>query len=225
MSLISPFEVIKYSGAGPSYPVDNIRLLIPIYERDFLIGCIGDTYYNLLLKDVRKFETATVYVKNQSYTAGDYVIYNGAILESCISLNTTEPSVINDKWKEPSKFTKKAYNGLWDNYLRNILAFVIYKEAIPYDTIKSGAKGLIVSESDQSGATTADSRTIEYVLRHKQKHIDLLISGLKKYITDQYELFKADSSKGADYSEVSFIKDSCENCNGGVQNRRIGFIK
>jgi len=225
-NLITPFEVVKYSAAGNSYPLDNIRLLIQILEREFMISCIGEDYYNLMLNNVRKFDTAKAWVKATSYSAGDYVIYNGAILESCVSLNNTEPSVINDKWKEPAKFTKKAYNSLWDLYLKNILAFKIYKEAIPHDTIKSGAKGLVVSGADGSGAATATHKDVEYILRHIQNNIDLLVSGLNKYITDQYDLFKTDSTKGFDFSEVKFIKDSCDTCNvPGKRNRRMGFFE
>jgi len=225
-NLLTPFEVVKYSAAGKSYPLDNIRLLIPVFERDFMISCIGEPYYNSMLKDVRKFDTAKLWVKGTSYNASDYVIYNGSILESCKSLNTSEPSITNEDWRIPNKFSKKAFNSLWDNYLRNVLCFKIYKEALPQDTILSGAKGLVVTTADQSGAMTAQAKDIEYILRHIQKHIDLLIDGMKNFIQINNDLYKLDPTKGFDYSEIYFVKEDCEPCNiQGKQNRTIAFLQ
>lgn len=224
-NLLTPFEVIKYSAAGKSYPLDNIRLLIPVFERDFMIGCIGEPYYNLMLKDVRKFDTAKAWINGTSYNTGDYIIYNGSILESCKSTNTTEPSVINENWREPNKFNKKAYNSLWDNYLRNVLCFKIYKEALPQDTFLSGAKGLVITSQDQSGAMTAQSKDVEYILRHIQKHIDLLIEGMKSFIETNCEAYKLDITNGFDYSEIYFVKEDCNPCNiQGKHNRSIAFL-
>lgn len=224
-TLLSPFEVIKYSAAGSSYPLDNIRILIPIYELEFMLSCLGEDFYNAMLKDKNSFEVAKQWVKGTTYNSGDLVIYNGSILECCNSLNSTEPSITNDKWREPDKFKKKSFNALWEYYLRSILAFKVYKEAIPQDTIKSSAKGLVVTAQDQSGAMTAQNKDIEYVLRHIQNQIDIQVNGMKNFITSKHKEFTKDSTKGYDFSTVNFIKEECDNCvESGKVNRRVGFM-
>jgi len=225
MSIITAYEVKKYSPAGAGYPLDNINLFKDSIERDFFMNCIGDDYYNLMLKDARRFETATAWNKTTSYNSGDYVIYQGSILESCQSLNVnSEPVFDNNKWKQAVKFRHKAYNAIWDNYLASIIAFKIYKECIPFDTIKSDAKGLVVFGQDATGATGANKYDLDFLQKRIQNQIDLLVDGFKKYAIAQYELFKADPSTGHDFSLMMFVED-CEKCVvQGKTNRRIGLL-
>lgn len=225
MSIITPYEVKKYSPAGASYPMDNINLFKDSIERDFFMNCIGEDYYTLMLKDARRFETATMWNKTTSYNSGDYVIHQGAILESCQSLNVnSEPSFTNDKWKVASKFRKPSYNAIWDQYLASIIAFKIYKECIPFDTIKSDAKGLVVFGQDATGATGANKYDLDFLQKRAQNQIDLLVDGFKKYVIAQYELYKVDPKTGHDFSLMMFVED-CEKCIvQGKTNRRVGFL-
>jgi hypothetical protein len=225
MSIITPYEVKKYSPAGAGYPLDNINLFKDSIERDFFMNCIGEDYYNLMLKDARRFETATIWNKTTSYNSGDHVIYQGQILESCQSLNVnSEPIYGNDKWQEAAKFSKKAYNAIWNTYLNSIIAFKIYKECIPFDTIKSDAKGLQVFGQDGSGAMTANKYDVDFLQKRIQNQIDLLVDGFKKYVIAQYELFKVDPKTGYDFSLMMFVED-CEKCIvQSKSNRRVSFL-
>lgn len=225
MSIITAYEVKKYSPAGASYPSDNINLFKDSIERDFFLNCIGEDYYNLMLRDARRFETATIWNKATTYNSGDYVIYQGQILTSNQSLNVnSEPVYGNTKWSEAVKFRKPAFNAIWDNYLASIIAFKIYKECIPFDTIKSDAKGLTVSAQDQSGAVTANKYDLDFIQKRTQNQIDLLVDGFKKYVIAQNELFKVDPKTGHDFSLMMFVED-CEKCIvQGKSNRRVSFL-
>lgn len=222
-TLLTPFEVIKNSPAGNQYPLDDIRQLIPVIERDFMKNCLGLDYYDLLLKNCKTYETATIW-KAGTYTSGQVVIYNGSLLESCVISNTTEPSIGNDKWKEVDKFTKKEYNKLWEVHLKSVLCYKIYKESIPYATIKSNAKGLTINAQDQSGNMTATSKDIDFVCRTIQNQIDIMMSSMKDFIIDEHDKWKKDNTKGIDFSNVNFIKEDCSDCIvPGKHNRRVFF--
>ncbi|NOT37204.1 MAG: hypothetical protein HOP11_07480, partial [Saprospiraceae bacterium] len=193
-TLLTPFEVIKYSQAGNSFPLDNVRRLIPVIEIDFMDYCFGLDYYNLLLRNVKTYEKAVIW-KAGTYNSGDVVIYNGSLLESCNSANSTEPSVLNDKWKEVEKFTKKEYNKLWETHIRDVLSNKIYKESVPFATIQSGAKGLTVNAQDQSGNMTAPAKDIDFLCRTIQNQIDMMMNNMKRFIITQNDEYKKDNTK------------------------------
>lgn len=225
-SILTPFEVRKYSPAGAHYPLDNIRLMMDIIEYDFFSKCLGLDIYEAMKKDFRVWDQATLWDSEITYKSGDFTIYDGAVLESEASNNTTEPGPDNEKWKEAAKFKKKNFNALWEYHLQRILAFDIYKRTLTYDTIKSGAKGLNVSAADQSGAMTAPVKDIEYTKSSIQRDIDTMVGSMKKWIVDQHELFTDDATKGYDFSLVGFISEDCNPCIvPGPINRRFGFKK
>lgn len=223
-SLMCAFEVKKYSTAGSSYQSDNINLVKEFIERDFFIECIGEDFYNLLLKDSRSFEDATEWRQGVTYSSGDLVIYNGEILESETGLNTTEPVIPLTKWRIATKFKKPAYNAIWEKHLRYIIANKIYKECLPYDTIRSGAKGLTVQLQDQSGIMAAPKSDIQFILAHVQKHIDIQVDAFKKYVINQNDAYKTDKTKGYDFSLIKFVEDCSECVTPGKTNRRTGFL-
>ncbi|MEP7197273.1 MAG: hypothetical protein ABI851_12195 [Saprospiraceae bacterium] len=224
--ILTPFEVRKNSPAGASYPLDNLRLVLDIIEYDFFNKCLGIEYYNALKKDARRWETTSLWDASVTYKSGEFAIYDGCVLVSQASENTTQPSPLNDRWKVADKFTKKSSNDLYNNFLYKILAFEAYKQAITYDTIKSSAKGLVVSASDNSGVMTAQTKDIEYVKSTIQKQIDILVEGMKCWIIEQHDVWFLDNTKGLDFTLVKFIKDTCDPCIiEGKSNRRIGFLE
>lgn len=223
-TIITPFEVKASSTAGRNYPLDNIRVLLPITERDFIYSTLGSDFYDDLLKNRRDFKTAQLWDKTKTYTGGDLVIYEFCVFESKDINNTSEPSTINEKWVIADKFTKKAYNLLYDMFLKNILAFKVYKEALPLDTIKSDAKGLTITGQDQAGTQTALSKDIDFVQRNIQSQIDRLVEHMICWIKEQHELWKADNTKGLDFSKAKIIKTEEEVTELGTGGRRIGFL-
>ncbi|HNC36749.1 MAG TPA: hypothetical protein PLD32_09290 [Saprospiraceae bacterium] len=222
-TIISPLEVRAYSPADRSYPLDNIRVLLPATERTVFSSALGSDFYDKMLKDTRDFSKATIWEQGE-YKAGDFVIYDGVIFESCSTANTSEPEFTNEKWKIADKFRKKEFNQLYENHLRAVLAFAVYKAALPMDTIRSSAKGLSVSASDQSGSVTASAKDIDYVQRSIQQQLDQMIDQMVCWIIEQNELYKTDPTKGLDFSTCNVIKLDEEVTLTGNGGRRIAFL-
>mgnify|MGYP000845371710 CR=1 FL=1 len=223
-TLISPLEVRAYSPADRNYPLDMIRVVLPSTERTIFSNALGSDYYDIMLKDSRDFSKATIWEEGE-YKSGEFVIYDGLIFESCSTANTTEPGFGNDKWKVADKFAKKAFNQLYENHLRAVLAFSVYKAALPLDTIRSSAKGLTISAQDQSGSVTAQTKDIDYIQRSIQQQIDQMVDQMICWIIQQNEAYKTDSTKGLDFSACNVISLDEDVTLADNGQRRIAFLK
>ena len=190
---------------------------------DVFSSALGSDFYTSMLKDVRDVSLATIWERGEEYKSGAFVIYDGLIFESCSSVNTTEPGFGNDKWKVAPKFNKKAFNALYDNHLRAVISFAVYKAALPLDTIKSSAKGLTVSTQDSSGSMTAQTKDIDYVQRSIQKQLDMMIEQMVCWMIEQNETYKLDNSKGLDFSACNIIKVEDPITLTNNQQRKIAF--
>lgn len=222
-SLISNFEIINSSPAGPQYPLSNINLLRETTEATFLNDFLGSEFYQLMLADAINYSKVKAW-EQRNYTSGEMVFYNYSILKSTVSLNDSEPSYANENWKLAPKFNTEDYAAIWNPYLKNILAFTIYKKAVPFDTIMSGANGLMVKSTDgNAGCVTVSKNDQENYLRHLGSLINDMTNELKKYIIDQNNLYLSDKTKGYDYSLVAFIKDETKGNIERPQRRRIKY--
>lgn len=222
-SLISNFEVINSSPAGPQYPLSNINLLRVTTEKTFLNDFLGEEFYQLMLTNAIDYSRVKAW-EQKSYSSGELVWYNFSVLKSMVSLNTTEPSYSNNDWVLADKFRKKDYAAIWEPYLKNIIACTIYKKCVPLDTVMSGANGLTVKVNDgNSGNVTASKQDQENYLRHLGNVINDMTNELKKYIIEQNELYLSDNTKGFDYSKISFCKDESIGNIQRPQRRRIKF--
>lgn len=218
-SLISNFEILSSCPAGPQYPLSNINLLRETTEATFLNDFLGSDFYSLMLKDAIDYTKVKSW-EQKTYSSGEIVFYNYSILKSTVSLNDLEPSATNDNWKIAPKFNKEIYSKIWNPYLKNIIAFTVYKKCAPLDTIQSGANGLTVKSNDgNAGFVTASKTDQENYLRHLGNLINDMTNELKKYIIEQNNLYLSDNTKGYDYSLINFIKDETK---GNIQrpNRR-----
>lgn len=224
-TLLTPLEVRAYSPADRTYPLDNIRVILPSVEMDIFSSALGGDFYTSMLKDVRDVSAAIIWKRGDEYKSGALVIYDGLIFESCSSVNMTEPGFGNEKWKVAPKFNKKAFNALYDNHLRSVVSFAVYKAALPLDTIKSSAKGLTISGADQSGSMTAQVKDIDYVQRSIQKQLDLMIEQMVCWMVEQNETFKTDNTKGLDFSACNIIKVEDPITLTNNDRRKIAFLE
>lgn len=225
-TLVSSFEVIKYSFAKKEYSVDSICNLIKPIEKKVLLKCFGKEFYDYLLSNVNTFDDATIWNKKKVYSEGDHVIYCGCIFESKINSNNDDPSD-SQNWFEPVKFNNLCLRELWECFLREIICQSIYAESIPFETIQGTAKGLITLDTDNTGVRSANVQSIRFVTERITSLVECAIEDMVKWIKEQHHEWECTKDeidpldrKGCDFSIIKFISDKCKECTIDTKGKR-----
>lgn len=238
-SIITGYEIQRYALNGREYPLQTLNDLKSDIEYNFFIDQLSEELYLDMIAKKVSYSSAVKWSQTTTYAAGDYCILNDSIFESVVNANignNPKLDVVSSFWKDALKFKNAApdinaicekYQKLYELYIRPIVSNVVLKEAIPFDTMQLGGKGLTISASaDNTGQMTADIKSIEYRLRHTQRIIDTRVSLMQKYLIDEYKKYKADKTTGYDWSLIPFVKDSCnepETISTKKGLRRFGF--
>ena len=225
-TLVSSFEVIKYSFAKKEYSTDAICNLIKTVEKNVFNKCLGDEFYDYLLSNVNTFDAATLWSKKKTYGKDDLVIFCGCIFESVIDENNDDPSD-STNWIQPVKFNDMCLRKLWECYLREIICQSVYSESLVFETIQGTAKGLISLDTDNTGVKSASVQMIRLTQEKITSIVENAIDGMIKWIKEQHhqwECTKDDPDplkrKGCDFSLVKFISDKCKECTIDTKGKR-----
>lgn len=144
-TIITPWEVVKYSPAGRDYPTNQIALLIPVYEQQIGYECLGKTLYEWLLGDLNEVPADIAeWECGKSYAVDDLVLVSGVLFKSETDLNTSDPTSDGSDWVEHSRFDSECANLFWVNHLRAVLAWQVYLKSVIQTTMTTGANGLTV---------------------------------------------------------------------------------
>jgi len=156
MSLITAYEVLKYSPAGRDYPTVQFCELIPQIEEQFARECLGQDLYDYFVSKLTPYPTDAVeYDSTVGYAVDEIVIYNGCLFV-CIADNCgSNPILDTDQWEAFDRFTDAAVNAFWMNYLRRCLALKVYSASLIYTTWRAGAGGVVISAGDSQGFRSA----------------------------------------------------------------------
>lgn len=157
MSLITEFEVLQYSFAGPNYPTRQFCELIPQIEEELARECLGQALYDYLVTKLRAYpenpETWSAHCT--TYTKNSVVVAGGKTYLSTTNYNTTDPLEANNKWVLFTRFTTDYSNLLWTKYLRRLLALKVFLASLTPQTFEPGANGLVV----KAGGYNSTERT------------------------------------------------------------------
>ena len=157
MSLITAFEVLKYSPAGFDYPASQFCELIPQIEEEFARECLGPDLYDYLIEKKNPYPAgAKAWDKKSTYALGDTAIRNGCLFVSQVDCNEADPLKETDDWKVFEKFTDADANTFWKSYLRRILALKVYMASLIYTTWKGGAGGIVIASGDRTEGSTGN---------------------------------------------------------------------
>lgn len=152
MSLITPFEVLKYSTAGFDYPTRQFCELIPQIEQEFARDCLGQDFYDYLVSKLTPVPTGVLeYDKTLTYAIGDKVIRNGCMFVSLTAGNTTDPLSETGDWEAFARFTDAASNQFWKDYLRRLLALKVFMSSLLPTTWRAGNTGVVIAAGDSAG--------------------------------------------------------------------------
>lgn len=184
-TLITAYEVKRYSPAGRAYPEANICLLLGQIEEDFMVTCFGREMYDWLKSKLKLYpKNAQEYDPSISYELNDVVIRHGCLFKSLVDCNRTDPVDSDNDWEQVQKFTDSCANSLWERYLRELLAFSVYERVIIYDTIQSTSGGLVVNVSDGMNTTVraATKSEIADVVKSLRLHQEAILSNMRRWI-------------------------------------------
>lgn len=211
-SLITAFEVVKYSPVRFDYPTATICTAIKNKETTLFRQCLGLEFYDILLDDVINYDCASLYTNatcgdgieyvegqvchdtiaqyddTMCYQDGDLVLHDGTIFESLVDGNN-DP-IISAKWRIAPKFENAHYQELWDSYLKYYLAYMIIYTTISYSTFQAGSMGLVnIKNYTEQGQSTVDTKALwNWKANIKQDAIDYL-DNMKVYIARNIEYF------------------------------------
>jgi hypothetical protein len=166
-TLISAWEVVKYSPESNKFPTAYVEPHIYHKEQQVAREYLGLDFWDLLLADKVDYGLVENWDDTTTYASGDYVDYYGTVLESIQDDNTVDPvnDLANDYWIEAPKFETACYQSLWEvGGLRDFLAFFIIVEAFQSTTNPAGGKGLTEwiddgGQRDGAGSRSASAST------------------------------------------------------------------
>lgn len=161
MSLITAYEVLKYSTAGKDYPTGQFCEIIPQVEEEFARECLGQDLYDHMLENMAEYpDTAAEWDECASYNIDEVAIRNGGLFVSLTNANCSDPLNETGDWGIFERFTTEGTQLLWKKYLRRILALKVFV-ASRYDvTWRSGAGGVSVAMGDAAGFRAANKAEI-----------------------------------------------------------------
>lgn len=217
MSLTTAYEVLKYSGAGKSYPMLRFCNLIPEVEETFTRKCLGQELYDYLVDHLVEYPVDAVeWISGQTYTTDDVVIRNGCLFTSTAFCNTSDPLEDEENWTPFERFDTAGANTLWKKYLRTIFARMVYAESLFQTTWQSDSTGIIVNKGDNVGYRSADKSELSTIMND--------LKGKIANVTDNMLNWLKNNGEDAGLP----VPESCKtrNCpTPGRQTRRIAFAK
>lgn len=213
MNLTTPFEVLKYSPAGFSYPTRNFCVIIPQIEQDFARECLGDKLYDFLFLHLKPYpDTYTEWDSAATYNTGNIVVRAQCTYESVGNANTSDPLQNAVLWRKFKRFDNEGANELWELYLRQIFAAKVYIKTLPSATHQTGAGGLVVNQGDNTGTRAANKGELLQIINEQTDFIRMTTENMLKWLNDNAK------EKGIPYVACS------SNCETRVnRSRRFAF--
>lgn len=221
-TLITAWEVVRYSPESNKFPTAQVEPLIFPKEQTVRRVLLGADFYDALVADMIDYGTVETWEVTGTYSSGEYVNYFGTTLLSLVSGNTTQPcdDPGNEYWQEAERFETGCYQSLWELYLRQYLAFTIMSDALPYATYQSGGKGLVEWMDDgglRDGAGSKSASTAILTNRRNQ-----LLQNANDIFQNMAAWMIAQNTAGTcNFSDA--LPVSCSVVNPSPPRRRIAY--
>jgi hypothetical protein len=185
MSLITAYEVLKYSTAGNDYPTAQFCELIPQIEQEFARDCIGPELYEYFLSKLAPYPVGlTEFVDGEDYDTGEKVIRNGCIFVSIVNNNQSDPLSETGDWEAWERFTEENVQAFWEKYLRRLLALKVYMASLIYTTWRAGAGGVTIAAGDSAGMRAANKAEMSDVKTGLINEIERVTQNMRYWIRD-----------------------------------------
>lgn len=218
MSIITKYEIIKYSPAKKYVSQDNLCELADVIESDVLSDCYGTDFYAALKEDVNDWTLVPGYVLGATYALNDLVLFDGCVLKSLEAANTETPTYNSTKWAAADKFKSAKNNEFWKSGGAMLVACNIILDDSVFQTYTFGANGL-TKIAGLEGIVTVSKEELFIFRQTIEKIINRVRTNLINWVKEKHAV-----GGSYDFSIVSFIDCECLPC-GQTENNddRIGF--
>lgn len=213
MSLITPFEVVKFAPVRFDFPTANICDFIDDVELDlFDDKCLLVATKTKLEEDLITYTNVAVYDGNETYALNEKVLLDGCIFVSKANGNTASP-VDSALWDLAPKFENEAYNTLWNKFLKRYLAFNITATVMAYSTYQAGSKGLTKFQIDNAGIQTVNIKEFFEWKTSITYDSGRILRNMRNWMIENIDEFPEMNTTGCGKSE----------CNTAPRSRRIAW--
>ena len=190
-TLITGIEVLSHVPGDENLNAQLFEKHISKVEFKYLwdkeTGCLGVDFYNALLADARTF------VQYDSTVPRDIdvvVIYDSKLWKSLINANATIPGSDLTKWVEVKKFANAFYQTLWEDYLCELLSYMVAEATVYKSSFRFTNMGVMRHSSENSKAAELDGVTL--LKDEFMSDIQILFKRMAQFLQDNtnYPLYK-----------------------------------
>ena len=217
MSIITKYEILKYSPAKKYVSQDNICELAEIIEPDVLSDCFGTEFYEALKAATNDWKNVSGYVLGSTHALNDLVLFDGCVLISLEAANTETPTYNSTKWAAADKFTSAKFNDFWKNGGAMLVACSIILDDCVFQSYGFGANGLTKIAGLEGLVTISKDELFVY-----RQTIERLIYRIKNNLINWVK--QKHLANTYDFTGVAFIDCDCLPC-GQTENNddRIAY--
>lgn len=197
-TLISPSEVITNAPVDSNFSSGNVSPHISRTEfrhlQDDKQGCLGSEFYQALLDNMRTFDQ---WDSTTNWDAGDVVIYESQLFEAVINVTGTIPGTDLSKWSPVSKFANNDFQELWDEYLGQLLAFMVIHASVFKTAFKMTNQGVMRNRTDGSDPASTDG--VKLLKDELMSDVEIMFNRMDKYLRDnktKFPLYKGNQNCG-----------------------------
>lgn len=187
--IITEYEVVRYSPADRTFPMDVICQRIDTVEEKIGREKLGYDFFAALVADKAATPTGAEWVECGDYALDDVVLKDGVYYKSTAANNNTDPLDDGSSWVQYDKFSTSCYNTMWSKYLRAIFAYTVLADSIPFATRRVTGAGLLIQERDERGRRSGTNMEIQKQQEWLKLEADTIYRNMNAW------LFNDDSGK------------------------------
>jgi hypothetical protein len=188
-TLISAVEVLDHVPGDDNLNAKLFEKHIIKVEFKYLwdkeTGCLGSDFYNALLANARTF---VQYDSTVPVDTGVVVVYESNLWKSLIDANNTVPGTDPGvKWESVTKFANSDYQTLWDNYLCELLSYMVAEATVYKSSFRFTNMGVMRHEGDKSRAAELDG--VRLLKDEFMSDIEILFKRMNQYLVSNKTTF------------------------------------
>lgn len=211
-SLITSSDIIRNTNYSRSV---TPALLKPHIDPEMIImSAYNIDFYKALIGDLKDYSGVANLNPEESYIAGNLVLYQGIIFECIEAVSNVNDIMCNDGFERASMFTDDCLISI-EKYLRLWLSWEIAYSAAPFLRSEVNGKGIIYQENDGRGKQAVDQSRYNSMMAGYNMKRSKYRKMLDGKIMEAYEEYECESLGKSGLGGLNCSKDSIGEGYGG----------